>query len=154
MERLMSMVDFVIYINSKEHSLNTLIKIRKYANFLSQKLELWMFVPCKLVEGVWVKLSEPKEYKNWLEIQKHGGYSLCHNSNEYQKALDRILFKGIEFADIQPSTEYNYYHVNGAKIFEANNQYNFFPVYSLKTIESVCKHNLELTASAKKTLSI
>src|SRR6187402_810881 len=63
-----------------------------YANFLSQKLELWMFVPSKLVDGVWVVLEEPKEYKNWVELQKQGGYSLCHNSNEYQTAKERCLF--------------------------------------------------------------
>lgn len=142
---LISLSDFLSNNIETGCLVSAMKRLTKYADFLKQPLTLGMFVPCKLVDNIWVRIKEPKEYQEWLEIQKQGGYSLCHNSNEYHKALDRILFKGIEFADVQPSTTYNYYHIKGIKIFEANNQYNFFPTNGFRTIEDLVKYNLKLT---------
>lgn len=152
MTKLISMVDYII--QAHEACVSSTANNYNYAKFLKTPLSIEQFVPCKLVDGVWKPIKDPKEYKNWLEIQKHGGYYLCHNSNEYQKALDKILFEGIQFADIQPSTEYNYYHFNGNKVFQANNQYNFFPVYRMKTIEDLVFLKPTLTPNTIKNLGL
>lgn len=63
-----------------------------FDDFLSQKLELWMFVPCKLVEGVWVVLEEPK-CECFTEYDREGCYEKCY---EYINAKNRVLFEGFE----------------------------------------------------------
>lgn len=117
---------------------------RKYVEFCKQPLNLGMFVPAKLVDGVWVVFEEPKEYKNWIEIQKHGGYSLCHNSNEYQKALDRILFDGFEI-------KCHYLVKGGVWLFLLKEIKNYIIEDILKDFEDV---ELELTPTAQKQIGI
>ena len=34
-------------------------KLGRYVAFIKQKMELWMFVPCKKVDGKWVILERP-----------------------------------------------------------------------------------------------
>ena len=90
MKNLIGMVDFVLN-QGETSSFDTdqgdwyfkeqskLDKIRSYANFLKQPLELWMFVPCKLVDGVWVVLEEKKPFQD--------------NYFEYQQAKDICVFE-------------------------------------------------------------
>jgi hypothetical protein len=95
-------------------------------------LEIWMLVPCKLVGEEWVFLEEPKEYKSWLELQKQGGYSLCHNSNEYHLAKYRCLLEGYDgtFKQLQCLITLGL------------------------TIENMVKYKLELTPTALKEIGI
>jgi len=64
--KLISMTDFL------DQNLNTgclasqLTVIHNYKNFLKQKRELWMFVPCKFVDGAWVVLECPNYFNEWL----------------------------------------------------------------------------------------
>lgn len=71
----------------------------EYAKFIIKIIELWMFVPCKLENGVWIILEEPKEYKNWLV--KNKGYDFLGEVNilckEYQEAKERVLFEGFTY---------------------------------------------------------
>jgi len=94
--KLISMTDFVIekefgYGNEVISSEQFTKLICNYVNFLKQPLEIWMFVPCKLVNGVWVVLVEkplsPKTDENW------------NKWIEYQQAKDRVLFKGFTFQE-------------------------------------------------------
>ena len=62
MKNLISMTDFVISQWSMDLTKKQRERIANYANFLKQKLEIWQVVPCKLVDGVWVVLEEPKYY--------------------------------------------------------------------------------------------
>lgn len=102
MKNLISMVAFVISQNFKlvkgEIDINQCgLSILKYANFILKPLELWMFVPCKLVEGVWVVLEEPIKYKNWTNFDYSGtdiGFEDEKLCREYQQAKERCLFDG------------------------------------------------------------
>lgn len=93
MEKLTSMVDFVLECTKKsplepyEQVNETFInKVINYANFLKQPLEIWMFVPCKLVGDVWVVLEEPV-YTNPSNKFYNEVYV-----KEYQQAKERCFF--------------------------------------------------------------
>ncbi len=72
-------------------------KIFKHANLLSQKLELWIFVPCKLVNGVWIVLEDPdnKTYTVGEVVPNETNY--CKLLKEYQEAKERVLFEGWKY---------------------------------------------------------
>jgi len=102
-------------------------KIFKHANLLSQKLELWMFVPCKKVNGVWVVLEEP-----FNDGQNDNYYSSA--LQEYQEAKDRVLFDGK-------------FDVNSERqLIRFNNIMQ--PIECLGVIENLIKYNLQLTKTA------
>lgn len=148
MDRLISMVAFVKeQVKRKVSVVSHMICIEDYANFLSQKLELWMFIPCKLVDGVWVVLEEP-DPTNWQNLVEFRG-RIIYRDCEYQEAKDRVLFVGFEIT------------LNGNCIICMSNEstsldysksVNLFS--GLLTIEDLVKYNLELTDSAKRQLGI
>jgi len=102
MEKLISMTERVLYemkiFNNAcyDDELSALMVLKQdlenHANFLSQKLELWMFVPCKLVEGVWVVL----EFPILKGIPRNASFNAKYQNDrqEYQEAKDRVLFEG------------------------------------------------------------
>ena len=145
MKNLIGMVDFVL--NQGETSTfdtdqgdwyfkeqSKLDKIRSYANFLKQPLALWMFVPCKLVDGVWVVLEEKKPFQD--------------NYFEYQQAKDICVFEGFEV---------KHHHSSKQSICTADNFFHIFwntnDFWELSkgifTIEDLVKYNLELTPTAQ-----
>lgn len=88
MKHLISMTDFVleqIEINSFDE--DKMSKIWKYAKFLKQPLELWMFVPCKLVDGAWRALERLNGGMREQDERRH---------KEYQQAKERCLFDWVE----------------------------------------------------------
>jgi len=89
MERLIGMIDFIL---TKKY---TATGHENYANFLKQPLSIEMFVPCKLVDGVWVVLEEPNINNycpNTIDSQNY-----CDDKKEYQQAKERCLFEGFTF---------------------------------------------------------
>lgn len=111
---LQSMTDFILegeeYTTSDYEMLNEL-NVR-YAKFLQQKLELWMFVPCDDKGNV---LPDNLDFDDRLcghcPLEKKGVYgvdggymagcegSRCEEAKEkyseiYQQAKDRVLFEG------------------------------------------------------------
>ena len=81
---------------------NSLSSIYAYNNFLSQELNLGMFVPCVEVKGKLVVLEEP------IDPCKNNTYCIdfcqgkCQEDynediKEYQEAKERCLFKGVGF---------------------------------------------------------
>jgi len=60
---------------------------RKRVGFGKQPLELWMFVPCKLVEDVWVVLEEPL-----LSVDFWEKGDVSKELQEYQQAKEKCLF--------------------------------------------------------------
>ena len=132
MKTLIGMTDYISKINTefnmptKPFDKNYYFgKMLNYSSFLIQKLELWMFIPCKLVNGVWVVFEKPVEMGeyddrlcNFCSYPQEGraisALSLgCEGSRcesafenyhdefqtelaEYQEAKERILFEGFE----------------------------------------------------------
>jgi len=137
-----------------------------YDDFLKLKLELWMFVPCKLVDGVWVVLEEPLHiFSDHPEKEKSVMYQSQLLTIEYQQAKDRVIFKNFRV---------NYFDLGGSPIdknssFQIVNQdiqictYKSKPNYFIwnhrndkphLTIEDLVKYSLELTATTKNQLGL
>lgn len=133
--KLISMTDFVLQKERFEEDSDTCIfKITNYANFIKQTITIGMFVPCD-------------EYDNILP-ESHQFLS-CEKGFRYQKAKNRVLFKGFELKEV--------YRNGFVEIFNKNTKDNiFFP--NLSNIESLsrsCKNTycLTLTDSAIKQLA-
>jgi hypothetical protein len=86
MEKLIPMTDFVLEQGKKPNNSDFrerfVVKTLNYANFLKQNLNVSMFAPVKLVDGVWVILEEPR-----IDIS---------DIHEYQSAQSNVLFEGFE----------------------------------------------------------
>lgn len=145
MKNLIPITDFVL----KE--MNNLIlngagsvvaKIGNYARFLRQTLEIWMFVPCKLVDGVWFVLEEPKDYY-WFENNVELTRTFDENVKflEYQQAKERCLFEGFEMYNGNP------YNNKLQRAYSKNHIDEWW------TIENIIHWNLELTQTAIKQLA-
>lgn len=128
MKNLIGMTDFVMQESSNRDIVSFAQKVYDYANFMSQKLELWMFVPCKLVDGVWVALEEKKPFQD--------------NYFEFQEAKKRCLFEDFEMD-------------NSFVTHKSHNSF-FYPISCLheQTIEDLIKYNLELTKTAQKQIGL
>lgn len=120
-----SMVDYVLEYRSSFFTIN-------YATFLKQTLELWMLVPCKLVDGVWVVLKKPVFHgRNIEEVAI------------FQKAKERVLFEGIFTA--KKIDDY-YLIMDEEKPIWASWNNN-------KTIEDLLPYKLILTPAGEKELT-
>lgn len=149
MINLIPMVDFVLGQRKKEDTDNIrrFWGCERYANFLKQPLELWMFVACKLVDGAWVVLEEPDRDNNKYDVYDR---EFCyfndglffHDEQEYQEAKDRVLFEGFE------KDNYFVTHKSHASFF--------YPISCLheQSIEDLVKYNLELTPTALKKIGL
>lgn len=127
------------YMNNRKWELH-----RQRVDFGKQPLALWMFVPCELVDGVWVVLKEPntenekyrmivgEEKENILDL-----HSFDCDVEEYQQAKERCLFEGFEMD-------------NSFVTHKSHNSF-FYPISCLheQTIEDLVKYNLELTKTAQ-----
>ena len=101
MKNLTSIVDHSDYLES--YYSNPIQKwdlhLRR-KEFGKQPLAIWMFIPCKLVDGVWVVLEEPntenekyrmivgEEKENILDL-----HSFDCDVEEYQQAKETCIFK-------------------------------------------------------------
>lgn len=96
---LKSMVAFVLWLDMADIRGNGKYdKMVSFAKFLSQPLNLGMFVPCDLEGNV---LEEPEMYSDYLlsneeyckipRVHCNEWHEAC---KEYQEAKDRVLFEG------------------------------------------------------------
>lgn len=127
-----------------------------YANLLKQPLKLWMFVPCKLVDGVWVVLEQPKFHYTEQALKQLKGFELDiaeevnFSIKEYQQAKELILFEGfeIDYDNIIQSNNIRLWFKSESDIYIHNTRNKVF------AIEDLVKYNLELTPAAKKQFNI
>ena len=147
---LMSMTDFILNQKQSEsfnektfinEELISLEKIRNYANFLRQPLELEMLIPCDEDGDI---LDEPEDYEVRLPNM------MTEYNDEvyrYKQAKEKVLFEGFEFRR------------NGGVNFLTINEDTFaFHDFNIKfkylTIEFLVQYNLELTESAIKQIEL
>lgn len=134
MKNLIGMTDFVlIQVQSTSFvervfitkELLSIEKIRNYANFLKQPLELGMFVPCV-----------DNEVFNY---SKHG------NKEQYKQAKERCLFDGFEFIGE------NYKSIFARVRWDLNREM-LVAYFDTMNIEDLIKYNLQLTETAIKQI--
>lgn len=98
---LISTTEFVKLVKDNSTSLtersiaNQYIQCLRYANFVSQKPELWMFVPCDEDGNV---LEEPEQYNSWLNKKSIDWGKVpfnidLHTFEKYQQAQSKVLFR-------------------------------------------------------------
>ena len=150
--KLPSMVE---YVKLTEHKrLKTFItetkvlgydKNLKFANFLSQQPNIGMFVPAVEENGEWRVLSEPKTPHTFgsenadLYLKKWKS-----EKEQYQTALDNVIFEGCEYSDKELFLDGNLFWVFLNKLnFEKG-----------LTIEQLTPHNLTLTPKFAKELGL
>lgn len=133
--KLISMTDFVLEqtkINQFRDDCEFAYPVRKYANFLKQPLELWMFVPCD-------------ENGNVLE-EPDANYYMMVTENEvlkYQQAKERCLFEGFECQK-----------QGGEYLVKFGNEPVWVNWNNSKTIENLSRLKPQLTQTAIKKLGL
>lgn len=142
MKNLTSIADHSDYLSASTYSGSERWELhRKRVRFGKQPLELWMFVACKLVDGIWVVLEKP--YKALFDED----IKLCNLVKDYKQAKERCLFEGFE---LKGQTNYSFVYKNK----------NIFPYFISKkgTIEDLTFHisncDLQLTPTALKQIGI
>lgn len=142
MEYLISMIKFVLNGQQTADYIKLYNGCFKYAKFLSKKIEIWMFIPCKLVGGVWVVLEEPKTYLSF-DMQEYD--DLC---KEYQEAKERCLFNFEMCVGKEAITNYD------GTIIRLHDQNTCFSLNGKQIfiIENLVECNLKLTQSSKKQI--
>ena len=139
--------------------MKTLIKMtdylpdNPYSKFLKQTPQIWMFVPCKLVNGVWDVLEEPKfNVENEYDGEKRREFSVA--LKEYQQAKERCYFEGFEVKERNCNEAKFKYIENGLiAVFYYNKTTNSFEENAdFKTLEDLIPYNLTLTATAQKEI--
>lgn len=94
MKNLLSNTQFGVYLNTFNFIFDSEYRFLRsnYDSFLLRKSEIWMFVPCKLIKGIWVILEKPKEH-----LENRSLY--FKELDEYQEATERILFEGFAYVN-------------------------------------------------------
>lgn len=151
--KLISMVDFLIR-NHKDRLVHTgdeynsyleihAKEVYNYANFLKQPLEIWMFIPCKLVDGVWKPLITPSEHNP------------IYWSKEYQEAKDRVLFEGFSISYQEETNDtFGFYTLfKNSRVFIKFQKTDQLFVHPDNKIENLTKYNIQLTPTALKQIS-
>lgn len=146
MMTLMTTTDFVLTKNEFDLFKYNADQCRAYAAFLKTPLELWMFVPCDEYGKV---LPEPTH--EFLQTSPYAGSKgWVVVKREYEKAKNRVLFKGDwSYSDI----------LSTVKCYKP--VWYEWDVRHKKTIESIAiekmglySENLYLTSSALKLIGI
>jgi hypothetical protein len=128
MKNLISMTDFILEQKTlKIMRLVKLQRIEKYAHFLQQPLELWMFVPCDNDGNI---LEEKSIFNTTDEDYIFDSESF----NKYQQAKERCLIEGFTY--------------DGVKYIDYKNYCIRISVLPNLTFQDLTKYNLKLTPAA------
>ena len=108
---------------SADDQIRLLDEISNYAQFLSQKPEKWMFVPCDDEGNV---LEEPK-HEPFQDGQKYDDLLA-----EYQQALDRVIFEGFASHNKHwlESTNISFILINNNRLAEYKNIHDLINEHS------------------------
>lgn len=150
--KLISMVDFVLE-QRKDPNCGDFTDLCdlycRYAKFLKQPLEPWMFVPCDVEGNV---LEEPINNPNQIEPQPMLGQKeydqIVLEWETYQQAKERCLFEGFELIHKHDK------HYKQALIAKNKEGVGQFDIYDYKTIEDLIHMNLTLTPTAIKQIRL
>jgi len=71
-----------------------------YTNFITQPLNLSHFIPAIEKDGKWIVLEEPK-FNTENEYDEYERNLFCSKLEEYQTALDNVVFKLNEVEKLQ-----------------------------------------------------
>jgi len=128
---------------------------RNRVEFGKQPLELYMFVPCKLVDGVWVVLEDPTMCDCLTEYDKEccGNFFTCE---EYKRSKQNILFDnwtvrsiGLNVVRLKKGEISIVFFIDSISFYGS-----FFQKNEVSIIEDLVKYKPELTATAQKQIGL
>lgn len=139
--------------NDKEDVKN-ITKIYQYTKFITQPLNIGMFIPARLVNGkreVLEGLVDPCEQNNYCIDFCQGKCQEEYKDEliEYQKAKENVLFKNINIKSLGKGMVDGLF-CNNKEVGFCKNQEEFIFRYRYKTIEDLIPLELELTKEGIK----
>lgn len=147
--KLQSVTEFILLRSEDLDAANPelykeeLLNIKRYAEFLTQPLALWQFIPCT-PEGVPMEEPEkPTELWNSPEQDSQLWADYNYRMDAYNQAKDRCYFKGFEYVRLN----------NGFMVRNA-----FFKLYHYdfesSKVEDLLRYGspIELTPAAEKLI--
>ena len=147
------MVDFVLEQSKTNdidfiQGLQKLERIYKYANFIKQPLQLWMFVACYLRNGIWIPYTK-ETLLNTSEL-----------FNEWEQAKERCLFDGFEFTESQNFSTVNkiknsvHWYTKDRLYLTTKKENGYHSYFQLFTVEDLVQCDLQLTPTALKQIGL
>lgn len=147
MNKLISMTNFILENYPKGAPA---ILFHNYAEFLKQILAIWMFVPAKLVDGVWIVLEEPNinEFKSKPFCESGLCKAYENEVKEHQEAKDRVLFEGFRLE--------GKYLWHKESLFMISDNYNesFANIKQIEWLLSNSMQEFYLTETAKQQIGL
>jgi len=148
MKNLISNTEFGEYLEVLEVSNSCYRMLRKnFDLFLKQLLELWMFVPCKLVDGVLVVLEEPEPIHTYGLDPDDYEYN-DDEVIEFKIAKERCLFEGIEYVESKKENEYSFLRITELSPI------NYPKFWNDCTVEDLVKYSPRLTQTVLKQIGL
>ena len=163
MKTLIGMREFTLLEFSKRNAYyyqdsKVLNKINNYANFLSRQPQLSDFVACgedglPLTNKSCMNPCSPSDFSESGLCGKNGCYK---ESSDYNKALDKVLFKGfeIEYWDGRNSSFACKHKESGFQVCYYKATPEYFEWGKHTSIESLTPYKLELTDNANKKIGV
>ena len=141
---LQSMTDFVLHFDTcKVFPKEMYFKIKKYANFLKQPLQLGFFVPTDLEDNI---LPEPQMRPERNSFDEEDVDYDAQELYEYIEAKKRVLFKGFELYNDENTIRYNNIFIE---------KQDFKKGLIIESLKSYCSTtSIELTDSAIKQIGL
>ncbi len=153
MKILLSNTLFGKYLDTLELSLSAYKQIRQnFDLFLSQTLELWMFVPCD-EDGNVLKIIPFYEHKKGSDFE-----AMQHL--KYNKAKERCLFEGFEVESVNENIiwitikNFNSDNSNFSIQYAIKSRSFHYSFNEYKTIEDLIKYKPLLTVTAQKQIGL
>ncbi len=158
--KLISMAAYVHQTVEKEKSHSWKLQyIWDFADFLKKSLNLGMFIPAKLVDGVWVVLEEPID-NTCKNCDHKEAFDICCHFEEYQQAKSNVIFEGFEIeyfnygGDVSNESSYQIISKEtDVQICIYKAQPDYF-IWNYKTIEDLIPYNLTLTPEWAEKLGL
>ena len=136
---LLKMVDFILKVEIEDTIDKDAADIyRNYARFLTQFIKLEMFVPCDEY-GVFMK--EPSNYYGWKYYNERSEMFDYSDCEAYEKAQDKILFKGFKYVEKRGSFSHVFRLNNSAEFTVSflNNEVQYFEGWDIKLSDTAIK---------------
>jgi len=132
------------------------ISHRKRVKFGKQLLELWMFVPCKLVDGVWVVMKTLDEKEEWFRNTYDNGWwgDFIKYKIEYKQAKEMCLFEGFEIREFKGTGDFSIVDKSGLfnPMWKFKSEQNWRKARGITNVENMVDFNLQLTQTAQKQI--
>lgn len=154
MKNLISMTDFVLEQRKiYEGDFEDLADLYyRYAKFLKQPLELWMFVPCD-EDGNVLEIPQPTEGDD-------GNWNYQARFSKYQQAKERCLFDGFEFTESQKYSTINgiknsvHWYTKNRLYLTTKKEDGYHSYFQLFTIEDLIQCDVQLNQTAQKQIGL